>query len=361
MTVQIQLQNLRMEFGRVVAVDNISLDINQGEFLTLLGPSGSGKTTTLMLIAGFYLPTKGEIIIEGKPVTHVPPHKRNIGIVFQSYALFPHKTVFENIAFPLQIRKQDQNLIREKISNILRLIKLEGLEGRYPRQLSGGQQQRVALVRALVFEPPVLLMDEPLGALDKKLREHMQLELKHIQETLNITVVYVTHDQEEALTMSHRIAVMNEGRIEQLGDRDALYERPTSRFIADFIGGANFMEGWVNSKEANRTKFKVRGGHEIRAIASEVDRRGNQRRATLAVRPEKIKMGDFQHEEGLNVFEGSVEDAIHLAEMSKYSVRLGPDLLFLVKAMSLTGAVRYRKGDRVKIAWHLEDTLVFFD
>jgi len=361
MAVQIQLQNLTKEFGPVVAVDNMSLDIEKGEFITLLGPSGSGKTTTLMMIAGFYFPTQGEIIIESEQVTRKPPHKRNIGIVFQSYALFPHKTVFENIAFPLQIRKQNQSFIGQKVSDVLRLTELEGLEHRYPRQLSGGQQQRVALARALVFEPPVLLMDEPLGALDKKLREYMQLELKHIQEELNITIVYVTHDQEEALTMSHRIAVMNEGRIEQLGDRDALYERPVNPFIADFIGGANFMEGELISEEAKRMKFKVGGNYEVFAIASEEGCMANKKQASLAVRPGKLMMGDFRTGEEMNVFDGRVADAIHLADMSKYSVVLGPEMTFLVKMTSSTGAVRYKKGDHVKIAWKPKDTLVLFD
>ena len=226
-------------------MQDVSVTIAPGSFFTLLGPSGSGKTTTLMMVAGFAYPTRGEVFVDGKPMAGLPPQKRDLGMVFQSYAVFPHLTVFDNIAFPLQIRRARRAEIRQRVGEALELVRLTGYEQRLPRQLSGGEQQRVALARALVFRPRVLLMDEPLGALDKKLRAHMQLELKHIQRHLHVTVIYVTHDQEEALTMSDRVAVMQRGRIEQVGTPAELYEAPASRFVADFLGESNFLDGVV--------------------------------------------------------------------------------------------------------------------
>src|SRR5262252_3250474 len=242
---EVRLEGLVKTFGATRAVDGVTLTAQAGEFLTLLGPSGSGKTTTLSCVAGFAVPTEGEVFIGGTPVTFEPPFKRNVGMVFQNYALFPHMTVAENLAFPLRMRKRPAVEIRERVAGALALVQLEGLGGRAPRQLSGGQQQRVALARALVFEPPVLLMDEPLGALDRKLRIEMQLELKHLHARLGVTVIYVTHDQEEALTLSDHIAVMNRGRIEQVGTPLDLYENPRTRFVAEFIGESNVVEGTV--------------------------------------------------------------------------------------------------------------------
>ena len=256
----VRLQNLAKQFGSVTAVDSVSLDISRGEFITLLGPSGSGKTTTLMMVAGFEVPTAGEIYIAGEPMAYKPPYKRDIGMVFQNYALFPHMKVHDNIAFPLNNRKVPKPKTDQKVNAALDLVKLAGFGSRNPKQLSGRQQQRVALARALVFDPSVLLMDEPLGALDKKLREHMQLEIKRIQETLGITVIYVTHDQSEALTMSDRIVVMNEGRIEQVGTPSELYEGPANRFVADFIGESNFLEGEVFDPMAGG--YRVKGAGE---------------------------------------------------------------------------------------------------
>ena len=243
------LEDLTKIFGNVVAVDEISLEVRRGEFITLLGPSGSGKTTILMMIAGFQIPTSGKIFIEDEMVIYQPPFKRNIGMVFQSYALFPHMTVFDNIAFPLRMRKFKEKEISKSVARVLNLVELSDYGARYPKQLSGGQQQRVALARAYVYNPPVLLMDEPLGALDKKLREQMQLEIKHFHESLGITVIYVTHDQGEALTMSDRIAVMNKGRIEQMGSPTDLYERPSNKFVADFIGETNLISAKAVGKK----------------------------------------------------------------------------------------------------------------
>ena len=236
----VALTDLEKRFDRTNAVDGVSLDVRSGEFLTLLGPSGSGKTTTLMMIAGFETPTAGDIAIDGKSVVAMPPYRRNIGMVFQSYALFPHLTVADNIGFPLKQRGVPKDERARLVAEALELVHLPGYGSRYPRQLSGGQQQRVAVARAVVFKPRLLLMDEPLGALDKQLRENLQLEMRHLHADLGITFIYVTHDQEEALTMSDRIAVMNDGKVAQVGRPEDLYDRPTSRFVAGFIGESNF-------------------------------------------------------------------------------------------------------------------------
>ena len=222
--------------GDTLVVKDLNLDVSKGEFLTMLGPSGSGKTTTLMMLAGFETPTSGEIYLEGDPISSIPPYKRGIGMVFQNYALFPHMTVNENLSFPLEVRKLSKSDIQDKVKKALSMVELEAFGSRMPLQLSGGQQQRVALARALVFEPRLVLMDEPLGALDKKLREQMQYEIKHIHEKIGITVVYVTHDQSEALTMSNRIAVFNDGKIQQISSPEVLYEKPENSFVAQFIG-----------------------------------------------------------------------------------------------------------------------------
>jgi putative spermidine/putrescine transport system ATP-binding protein len=241
----LRLECVSKAFGNVVAVDSISFTLAEGEFLSLLGPSGSGKTTTLQIIAGLTHPTRGQIFLSGRPIGPLPPYKRDIGMVFQNYALFPHMTVAGNVAFPLQMRGVPRTEISRRIDKVLNLVDLPGLAERYPRQLSGGQQQRVALARAIVFEPTLLLMDEPLGALDKKLREQMQLEIKHLHKRLGVSIIYVTHDQDEALVMSDRIGVFNRGRLEQVGSAEQLYEQPTTRFVAEFIGESNIIRGTV--------------------------------------------------------------------------------------------------------------------
>ena len=256
----VHLQGLIKRFGEVLAVNDVSLNISPGEFITLLGPSGSGKTTTLMMIAGFEIPDQGGILLDDEPIMFKPPYKRGIGMVFQHYSLFPHMNVERNIGFPLRMRKVESAEAGVRIRGVLELVKLPGYEKRLPRQLSGGQQQRVALARALVFSPRVLLMDEPLGALDKKLREHMQLEIKQITQSLNITVIYVTHDQGEAMTMSDRIAVMNDGKIEQLGAPSEIYDRPKNYFVADFIGESNFIRGKVEKIGERVCNFIADGG-----------------------------------------------------------------------------------------------------
>ena len=272
--------------GETLVIKNLNLEIAKGEFLTMLGPSGSGKTTTLMMLAGFETPTHGEIYLDGQPIGNIPPHKRNIGMVFQNYALFPHMTVSENLSYPLEVRKRTKSEIKDRVDKALEMVELQGFGGRFPAQLSGGQQQRVALARALVFEPHLVLMDEPLGALDKNLREQMQYEIKHIHENLNVTVVYVTHDQSEAMTMSNRVAVFDDGVIQQLSTPDVLYEEPQNAFVAQFIGENNKLSGDVTEIRADRCLVKVDSGELVKALKVNVDQTG--KRSTLSLRPERI-------------------------------------------------------------------------
>jgi putative spermidine/putrescine transport system ATP-binding protein len=348
---QVELMNLTKHSGRVVAVDDIKLQIRRGEFITLLGPSGSGKTTTLMMIAGFVLPTSGDIRLNDASIVLKPPYKRDIGMVFQNYALFPHMTVADNIAFPLQMRRVARGRIAKLVAEVLELVHLPGYEQRYPRQLSGGQQQRIALARALVFEPSLLLMDEPLGALDKKLREAMQLEIKHIQEQLHITVVYVTHDQEEALVMSDRIAVMNQGRIEQLAAPDALYEHPTNRFVADFIGESNFLTGTVTEISDGLCQVQSESRPTLYIPWREGVAQGQT--VDLALRPERVI---FTSDDNLpNRFPGTIEAVIYVGDSIKYAVRIGSsgEDVLTIKRPTRTGTMRYEVGDAVQVGWEM--------
>jgi len=349
---RLQLLELTKVYGDVVAADRVTLDIAPGEFITLLGPSGSGKTTTLMMVAGFVIPTSGQILVNGEDIAFKPPHKRNIGMVFQNYALFPHMTVAENIAFPLKMRKWPRQEIERAVKEALQLVRLPGFEDRYPRQLSGGQQQRVALARALVFRPPVLLMDEPLGALDKKLREEMQLEIKHIQESLNITTIYVTHDQEEALTMSDRIAVMRDGRIEQVGTPRELYERPASEFVANFIGESNLLTGQLERRDG-RSYLVTSDG--LRIVLPATEDIGAGESVTVALRPERIVIAE---DRGENRFEGIIEEVIYVGEATKFRVRIGDERFLTVKQPSRLETMQWRRGDRVTLGWRAEDAVV---
>jgi len=357
-TAQLSLHDVTKTFGDVKAVNRISLGVQQGEFLTLLGPSGSGKTTTLNMIAGFEIPTSGQILLKDRDITSVAPNNRGIGMVFQNYALFPHMTVFDNIAFPLRMRKVPRQEIRERTGEVLELVELPGFEKRYPNQLSGGQQQRIALARALVFRPDILLMDEPLGALDKKLRDHMKLEIKHLQESLNITVIYVTHDQEEALTMSDRIAIMNNGQIVQLDNPTELYEAPASLFVADFIGESNFLEGKVIEIENERACVEAKQGLNVWVEKLPDLQPGEE--ATVAVRPEKIQIFPDQTQlpEGIvNCFPGQVEEVIYVGEANVYRVTLQPDVVLKVKVQSAGTTGRYRRGDKVVVGWQVSHGL----
>ncbi|HWK66345.1 MAG TPA: ABC transporter ATP-binding protein [Rhizobiaceae bacterium] len=294
----VSLQGVSREFGKVVAVDDFSLDVAPGEFLSLVGPSGSGKTTVLMMLAGFERPGSGRLYVDGRDITNLAPNHRSIGMVFQKYALFPHRTVAENIAFPLRMRGIGRAERERRVKEALAAVKLEGYGERMPAQLSGGQQQRVALARAVVFEPPVILMDEPLGALDKKLRQHMQIELKELQGRLNATVIFVTHDQEEALTMSDRIAILDRGRLVQVGSPRELYQEPATAFVADFVGDMNFISAKIVAAEANGNLATV-GGRTIPVHARNTSPANDHGLVHLAVRPEHLVVSPGSSPEGL--------------------------------------------------------------
>jgi putative spermidine/putrescine transport system ATP-binding protein len=272
--------------GEQYVVRDLDLDIRRGEFLTLLGPSGSGKTTCLMMLAGFEYPTHGEISLGGRIINRIPPHKRQIGVVFQSYALFPHMTVWENVAYPLSIRRMDRAEIGRRVETALDMVRMGDYARRHPAQLSGGQQQRIALARALIFDPPLVLMDEPLGALDKRLREHMQLEIKELHRRLNLTVVYVTHDQSEALTLSDRVAIFDAGRIQQIDEVRKLYETPSNRIVANFVGDSNQFSGVVTQGSGQECEVALQDGTRIRGVADRALPAGSQ--AYVCVRPERI-------------------------------------------------------------------------
>jgi spermidine/putrescine ABC transporter ATP-binding subunit len=352
-TVGVALRRIAKRFGEVRAVDDVSLAIEAGEFVTLLGPSGSGKTTTLMIVAGFEMPDEGDVLLDDHVVTELPPYRRNLGMVYQNYALFPHMTVFRNIAFPLEMRRVGRADIRRRVDAMLDLVRLPGHGDRYPRQLSGGQQQRVALARALVFRPPVLLMDEPLGALDKKLRVEMQSEIKRIQRELGITTIYVTHDQEEALTMSDRIAVMNRGCIEQVGRPDELYERPANRFVADFLGETNFLTG-VAAHDAGEATIRTPSGLTIRVSG---DTGGSSRQpVVLAIRPERIRVAPRDAGEPRG-HPGVVVETIYVGGLRRYVIVLdgGERVVAVEPNLGHRGCTT---GEKVDVSWRSEDVRV---
>jgi len=338
--------------GEILVVKNLNLDVARGEFLTMLGPSGSGKTTCLMMLAGFEPATHGEITLDGQPINHVPPHRRGIGMVFQNYALFPHMSVAENLAFPLQVRKMDKSEIETRVNRALDMVQLGGFGGRRPAQLSGGQQQRVAVARALVFDPVLVLMDEPLGALDKQLREQMQYEIKHIHENLGVTMVYVTHDQSEALTMSDRIAVFNDGVIQQLAPPDDLYERPDNAFVAQFIGENNTLSGTVRELNGESCVVEVDGGGTVRALKINVDSVGD--RSTLSLRPERVEVNP---EPGSlpNVFEAKIEELIYLGDHIRTRASVCGQEDFIVKIPNASHHAQLEEGATAQFGWNMED------
>ena len=352
----VRIRNLVKRFEKILAVNDISLNIELGEFITLLGPSGSGKTTTLMMIAGFQIPDHGEILINEEPIMFTPPYKRGIGMVFQNYSLFPNMTVRRNIGFPLRMRKVDKQEADKKIDQVLELVKLPGYGERMPRQLSGGQQQRVALARALVFNPRVLLMDEPLGALDKKLREHMQLEIKQITEALNSTTIYVTHDQSEAMTMSDRIAVMNNGRVEQIGTPTEMYDRPSNYFVADFIGESNFIDGQIEEMGSNDCLFRTDGGLHCKVTPK--PRKAVEGRGHLVIRPEKISL--VEPGQGFaNQFKVVIEEALYLGDITTFRAKLIEDGTTLtIKQQNKSFNRRIKKGDTLLIGWSEKDNCI---
>ncbi len=344
----VQLDAVSKHFGGFVAVDRMSLVIEPGEFITFLGPSGSGKTTSLMMLAGFETPSAGEILIDGHAMSRVPPYRRNVGMVFQSYALFPHMSVAENIGFPLRQRRIPRSTIARRVAETLDLVQMAGYGARAPGQLSGGQQQRVAIARAIIFRPRVLLMDEPLSALDKKLREDMQFEIKRLHERLGITFVYVTHDQREALVMSDRVAVMNEGRIEQLGAPAEIYDRPANHFVASFIGESNFIAGVPAESQPGEVALLV-GEAVLRGLGA-----GGTR---LMVRPEKITL----HRPGNasvsgNALPAIVREVTFVGEVRRYLTTAADGTPITAKAPHRFGMENHAPGDAVVLCWAVEDT-----
>ena len=337
--------------GKVLVVKDLNLDIAEGEFITMLGPSGSGKTTCLMMLAGFETPTNGEIFLDKNPISNIPPHKRGIGMVFQNYALFPHMTVYENLAFPLKVRKINKDDIDKKVDKALSMVSLSGFENRMPGQLSGGQQQRVAVARALVFDPQVVLMDEPLGALDKNLRESMQYEIKHIHESIGVTVVYVTHDQGEALTMSNRIAVFNDGKVQQLSSPDELYEAPVNSFVAKFIGENNTFGGEVLDISKEKCKIKLDNGGEIFANPISVKSKGDK--TTVSLRPERALINPDGKMD--NNHKGKIEEVIYHGDHTRVRLNLLGNNEFILKVPNSSANLDIKLGNEINIGWNSAD------
>ncbi len=337
--------------GKSLVVKDLNLEIDRGEFVTMLGPSGSGKTTTLMMLAGFEPATHGEIFLDGAPINNVPPHKRGIGMVFQNYALFPHMTVFENLAFPLKVRGMGREEIKRRVERALSMVELGAFGSRRPAQLSGGQQQRVAVARALVFEPNLVLMDEPLGALDKQLREQMQYEIKHIHENLGVTVVYVTHDQSEALTMSDRVAVFNDGVIQQISTPDELYERPENSFVAQFIGENNKLSGQVRELSGKECRVDLDGGGSVTAFPVNVE--GVGARTTLSLRPERVEIDPPA--DWTNVLEARTEELIYLGDHIRARLSVAGNDDFIVKMPNRDGKRPLKRGTTTRVGWQTAD------
>lgn len=339
--------------GEILVVKSLNLDIPKGEFLTMLGPSGSGKTTTLMMLAGFEPATHGEIYVKGVPVNNTPAHKRGIGMVFQNYALFPHMTVSENLAYPLVVRGMGKAEIEERVNNILKLVELPDKGSRRPAQLSGGQQQRIAVARALVFEPDLVLMDEPLGALDKQLREQMQFEIKHIHERLGVTVVYVTHDQTEALTMSNRIAVFNDGIVQQLSTPTELYERPVNSFVAQFIGENNRLKGTIEELDTGGVAtVRLASGDVVKAQAVGERRKGEK--TLLSLRPERIAINPKASKND-SALSGVVRELIYLGDHVRARLSVAGNDEFVVKIPNSFAGIDVSEGQAVKVGWAVED------
>jgi putative spermidine/putrescine transport system ATP-binding protein len=352
-------RGISKHYGMVRAVDGVDLDVARGEFLTLLGPSGSGKTTMLMMIAGFTAPSAGEILLDGRAITHLPPEKRNFGMVFQGYALFPHLSVFDNVAFPLRVRRKPSEDVKREVSRALELVQLTPLADRMPRQLSGGQQQRVALARALVFTPDVLLLDEPLGALDRKLRTEVQIELKQLHERIRTTFVYVTHDQEEALSMSDRIAIVRDGRFVQIGRPADLYERPATRFVAGFLGESNFIKGRVMSGTAEGGFSYSVGGETFRQKASPAPTVGSD--VLLAMRPEKIAIATDAVGAAANRVQGRVTSWNYFGSDFHFTVATASLGQLAVRCPAWRMKLEPRNEMQVWLGWDADAAVVITD
>lgn len=339
--------------GEILVVKDLNLCVNKGEFMTMLGPSGSGKTTCLMMLAGFETATHGEIFLSGSEINNIPPHKRGIGMVFQNYALFPHKTVAENLAFPLEVRGMGRSEREGKVRRALDMVKMDGFAGRRPAQLSGGQQQRIALARALVFEPELVLMDEPLGALDKQLREHMQFEITRLSHSLGLTVVYVTHDQSEALTMSDRIAVFNDGVIQQLASPSDLYERPENSFVAQFIGENNTLSGQIERIESGRATVRLDNGDII--DATPVNAARQQQQTLVSIRPERVEFKPEMIPEGAHTIAAEVLEVIYMGDTFRTRLRVAGTDDFIMKSRNALHQRRLVPGEHITIGWAPED------
>ena len=335
--------------GLSLVVKDLNLSMPKGEFLTMLGPSGSGKTTCLMMLAGFETATHGDILLDGVSINNIPPHKRGIGMVFQNYALFPHMTVAENLAFPLEVRKIGKSDREAKVKRALEMVQMGDFGGRRPAQLSGGQQQRVALARALVFEAELVLMDEPLGALDKQLREHMQFEIKRIAENLGITVVYVTHDQTEALTMSDRVAVFNDGRIQQLAPPAELYESPENSFVAQFIGENNTLDGVVKEISNGVALVQLNDGNVIDCKPVNVTKAGEKTR--VSIRPERVELDKARMRPGAHRLRAEVLEFIYMGDMFRTRLQVAGNDNFIVKTRNAPDQVRLEPGAQIDIGW----------
>ena len=339
--------------GVALVVKDLNLSIGKGEFLTMLGPSGSGKTTCLMMLAGFETATHGEIRLARRNINQVPPHKRGIGMVFQNYALFPHMTVGENLSFPLEVRGMGKSDREAKVMRALEMVQMGSFVNRRPAQLSGGQQQRIALARALVFDPELVLMDEPLGALDKQLREHMQFEIKALHDRLGITVVYVTHDQGEALTMSDRVAVFNDGVIQQLDPPDELYERPKNSFVAQFIGENNKLPGTIEALDGAKALVRLATGEVIDATAVNIREKGQK--TLVSIRPERVEFKPEMMPKGAHTIGAEVREVIYMGDMLRARLSVAGSDGFVMKMRNTLGQTKLSPGQKIQIGWHPQD------
>lgn len=351
---QVVISHLTKRFGSVTVVDDLSLTIREGEFFSLLGPSGCGKSTTLRMLAGLIQPDDGEIYIGGRRVENVPTHKRGLGMVFQNYALFPHLTVAQNVSFGLEMQGISRREARGRVEEALHLVQLNGLEDRYPRELSGGQQQRVAIARAIVTRPKVLLLDEPLSNLDAKLREHMRIELKLLQTRLGITTIFVTHDQVEALTLSDRLAVMNRGRIEQVGTPREVYDRPVSVFVGNFIGDSNTLVAEVQELSTAGATVRTTGGLVIRVPAEQLHPRQS---VTVNLRPERLELDPPQPGAHENLVDGVIEFVEYRGATVQYHVKAAGERL-LVSVVRRDGEQQRAAGESVRVGWRMTDCLI---
>lgn len=346
----VEFQRVQKSYdGETLVVKDLNLALPKGEFLTMLGPSGSGKTTCLMMLAGFETATHGEIMLDGQPINNIPPHKRGIGMVFQNYALFPHMTVAENLSFPLEVRKMGKADREAKVKRALDMVQMGAFGGRRPAQLSGGQQQRIALARALVFEPELVLMDEPLGALDKQLREHMQFEITRLAHDLGITTVYVTHDQTEALTMSDRVAVFDDGRIQQLAPPDQLYEEPENSFVAQFIGENNTLEGVVQEIKGDVASVRLDSGDLIDAKPINVTQPGE--RTKVSIRPERVEFNKDRLQPGAHTLKAEVLEFVYMGDIFRTRLKVAGSDNFIVKTRNAPDQERLKPGMQLEIGW----------